>query len=300
VKQFEPTWRTWLESAAYRWILAGVAVLMLAGLWWLAVPSLRHAAPAVLATAPVMSAQIPHEAAPAEQAMPQLTSAPATVRALREKIAQGPLAGTVRDGELRCDAQGALVPDIGVRRRFDYYAQALGDAGQTQRVSREQIAVLVADDARTVCGGKAAEQAQRLWTAYSEIAVPASPTADRNALESVLAQRSTAREQALGPLWAQVFFGDDDAATQARMARNAPASAPEVPVRDAVAEAQLQEQWADWERRVAAARSEMQQISAGANTQATPAQLNALLDKWFAATERARAAAVLGLPVFES
>jgi hypothetical protein len=298
MKQFEPTLRLWLNRPVHCWILAGVVALLLAGRYWLGMPLAWHAAPMVAATAPAASAPPPGRVDTAPLT-PPLAMAPADVQALRSKIARGPLAGTVLDGELRCNPQNLLEPDAGVRRRFDYYAQVLGAAGEALRLSRQEIAELVGDDARAMCGSAAAEQAQGLWMAYSGINTAVAGTSDPQTLQTALAQRRAARDQALGPQWAQALFGDDDSAIQARLAGNTPAIAPEMPVRDPVAEAQLRAQWADWERRVAAAKGELQHLSPG-GAQPTPAQLSALLDKWFAATERARAAAVLGLPVFES
>ncbi|MGL4576274.1 MAG: lipase secretion chaperone [Burkholderiaceae bacterium] len=299
MREFEPTLATWWQRVAHRWLLAALVLLLLAALWVLVLAPQRAAPPAATQPAPKADAA----AIRVEAENPAASATFVEVAVLRQVLASGPLAGTQLDGEFRCDGAGGMVPDPGVRRRFDYYAQGLGDADQALRVTRDDIARLVGDDAHTACGAQAADQARQLWLAYSSIELPLANAAasELAALKAALEQRRALRIQALGPKWAPAFFGDDDAAevaASARSARGVPAAtAAALPVRDIAAEAALQAQWADWDRRIAAASAELQQISIG-SAQPTPAQITALLDHWFSATERARAAAVLGLPVY--
>ncbi|KPF68731.1 hypothetical protein IP84_08895 [beta proteobacterium AAP99] len=221
--------------------------------------------------------------------------------ALRARLASGPLAHSTPDGSLPCAAEG-LAPSIEVRRRFDWYSQALAARSAPDRLDAADIEALLAEDAQRACGERAAQQIRLLWRGYTAIAADSGA---RNAdLRARAAALRAAQQAQLGPLWADAFFGDDHRALEARLggavaagaaAGSAAPASPSASAQASAAVAELQARWADFDRRIAEAGREWQALAAqGA---ATPAQADALLNRWFSADERVRASALLNLPV---
>ncbi len=217
---------------------------------------------------------------------------------LRARLAAGPLAHSTPDGALPCAWQG-LAPSVEVRRRFDWYAQALASAATADRLDIDEIEVLLVQDAEASCGAGAAQEVRTLWRGYTAIAVRGE---SRSADLRTRAERLKAAQQTqLGPQWAEAFFGEDHRALEARLAGAGTApgrseeaqSSAQPEARAALAE--LQSRWADFDRRLAEAGREWQALAAQGG--ATPAQADALLNRWFSADERLRASALLNLPV---
>jgi lipase chaperone LimK len=131
---------------------------------------------------------------------------------------QGSLRGVQPDGGFRLDAQGRLMPDRAVRRRFDQLLTTLGEA------SIEELGALLQQQARTELGSEdGAAQVMAVWERYLQLQrqlAPAGgtgspPTADSLAL--ALQERARQRRLVLGNDWAEAFYGDEEAALQARL-----------------------------------------------------------------------------------
>jgi hypothetical protein len=225
--------------------------------------------------------------------------------ALRARLAAGPLANSTPDGSLPC-AAGGLAPSIEVRRRFDWYSQALAPSGAEDRLDTLEVEALLEQDAKAACGEVAAQQIRTLWRGYIAIAAePGARAADLGARASAL---KAAQQAQLGQQWAEAFFGDDHRALEARLGGAADTGAtaassaaslaltsPSASAQASAAVAELQARWADFDRRIAEAGREWRAL--GEQGAATPAQADALLNRWFSADERVRASALLNLPV---
>jgi hypothetical protein len=213
---------------------------------------------------------------------------------LRAALSQGPLQGTEPDGAFVCDAASGLRPDNGLRRRMDWYSQMLGP------MRGVELRALLVDDAKRLCGGAAAQLAGHLWDGYSGMTLPSS-TANATLGERLASAHQT-RVAALGPQWAAAFYEDDERAAAAMLSRNA-APLPSPSATPASPEAQqrmadLQTQWRDWDQRLAAAKSDLQNLRA-ASRELSPSQQHALLSQHFERADWPRAAALLGLPAPE-
>jgi hypothetical protein len=210
---------------------------------------------------------------------------------LRTALSQGSLQGTEPDGGFVCDAASGLRPDNGLRRRIDWYSQMLGP------VSGVELRSLLLDDAKRLCGDRAAQVAGRIWDGYSGMSLP--QTAVNATLEQRLASAHQARVAALGPQWAAAFYDDDERAAAEMLSRKtgpspSPGAAPDSPEAQQRM-ADLQTQWRDWDKRLATAKSDLQALRA-ASHEPSPSQLQALLSQHFERADWPRAAALLGLP----
>jgi lipase chaperone LimK len=274
--------------------LALAGALLLAGLLWRTwgeAPAVaRLEAPVPLAGA-VPAALSPQRVEAFDPGAP-LSTLPASLR------------DTEADGSWRADARGHLVLERAVRRRFDYWLSALGEA------TPEALAPRVLEAARRELPTLAADEVADLWARYLALqrhawqraVQPADPASWRTALE----ERQSVRRQTLGREAAEAFYGDEERALWdeilAREAgRPAPAQAEvQAPEHPQAAErvAEVEAQWADWERRLAAARVELARLR-GAPELSAP-QRAAAVDTWlarhFKAGEQIRVRALLGLP----
>lgn len=282
-------------------VACALAAAFALALWWgLAGRSHDDAAAATVAAGTAAPGQARGVALDAALPLPARVH---DLPALRMRLAAGPLAHSTPDGSLPCAGDG-LAPSIEVRRRFDWYSQALASSGAADRLDAVEIEALLEQDAKAACGEAAAQQIRTLWRGYTAIAAEVGTrSVDLRARAAAL---KAAQQAQLGPQWAEAFFGDDHRALQARLggstgAATAPASsAAPVPASQSsnaqasAAVAELQARWADFDRRIAEAEREWRALAAqGA---ATPAQADALLARWFSADERVRASALLNLP----
>lgn len=215
------------------------------------------------------------------------------------------LQGTEADGAWRADAQGQLVVDRALRRRFDYALSAIGEW------SAEAIGEQLLASARRELPPAAAQQLQALWQRYVALqrhgwqrAVrPADPSSWRPALE----ERQAVRRQWLGMAAAEAFFGDEERmlwrqvlALESGQAA-APEQAPAVPEHPQAAQrvAEVEAAWADWEQRLAAARRELQRLQAA--PELSELQRNDAMARWlaghFSASEQRRVQVLLGLAI---
>ena len=241
--------------------------------------------PSISASQPSAGSQAPH---PQGQAM-------ATWLAQ-----EGPLRGSSMDGSWSVNAQGQLVPDIALRRRFDYFLQLLGQ----QPI--ERISALVQTQAEQALSPAAARDVMQLWHRYLELQQVTFTTQvnpqDPQSISTALAERQMARRSALGRVWADAFYAQEEAQilqmTQASGPRTEtlidrstldPAALTRL--------AQEEAQQAQWQARLADARAELERLQSApelSDLQRQHAQ-QALLQR-FKAQERVRAAALLGLP----
>lgn len=312
----------------------GTALLLCGGLWW----SWSAQAPVAQAAAPLRPA-LPQATGLAETTPAPLDAAAAlrpdparaqrSVAQVRQALFErGSLRGVQPDGGFRLDAQGRLRPDRAVRRRFDQLLSTLGEA------TIEELGALLQQQARTELGSDdGAAQVMTVWERYLQLQrqlAPAgdtgsAPTADSLAL--ALQERTRQRRLVLGNDWAEAFYGDEEAALQARLstppsqaptgeqagtALPAAARAPQ-PGEDLTAlqrqreatlgpeaAARLQaldQAQAAWAENIQATRRALTRLQGAAELSALQRQqaIDQLIESRFAPEDRLRARAVLGL-----
>ena len=265
---------------------------------WLAGAQRPVAQAAVALTAPaatVAATPAPLTAAGVSGAVPQPGQpAQALPASLRD---------TEADGGWRADARGNLVVERAVRRRFDYWLSAVGEW------QPDAIGARVLEAARRDLPPPALQQLQVVWARYLDLqrhawqraARPADPATWRAALE----ERQSVRRQLLGRDWAEAFYADEEQALWAEIlavesGKAKPvAEPPPVPEHPQAAQrvAEVQAQWAQWERRLDEARGEMARLRAA--RELSDPQREQAVDAWLAqrfnAGEQLRVRALLGL-----
>lgn len=230
-------------------------------------------------------------------------------------------AGTSPSGDW-CVSDGTLRPCQGLRQRFEYYLLALGI------VPAGDIRALVDDEARRAQGDRIAGEIMSIWDRY--LALRSKPLRavfdqnDRSTWMPVFEERQALRRQIMGIAWADAFFAEEERHFRDYSARldagEPPAADPGAPVprmssghdpeavraervarygqagADRLAAADAA--WADWERRLGAARAEKArlmgdgQLSDVQRLQAMQAHVAAR----FTAEETKRVKALLDLP----
>lgn len=250
--------------------------------------SLRGAAKSA-ADAPAASASMPRPAA-----------------AVREHLfTKGSFAGTQLDGDWAIGADGRPQPNIQLRRRFENYLLALGEA------TLPEIRSLVEDDVRRAHGDVCAAEVMVIWDKYMQLRQHdfqrRFDQSDRSTWRPFFDELRSVRRQILGRDWAQAFFAAEEAEFEqfvAQLESGQPSPAdPGAPVpqmapgRDAAsvraervarygeAAAQRLEQadaeWADWERRLQAGRAEWARLKQ--SPELSDAQRRELMDRYIAA-----------------
>lgn len=308
----------------------GAALLLCGGLWgsWAA---RAPAAPEAVqlhtgaAAAPSPGA-LPHAAfdpVAALQADPTRArrSVAQVQRALFER---GSLRGVQPDGGFRLDAQGRLVPDRAVRRRFDQLLTTLGEA------TIEELGALLQQQARAELGREdGVAQVMAVWERYLQLQRQLAPGSasppSAEGLSLALQERARQRRLVLGNDWAEAFYGDEEAALQARFNRDGrptdtvpgdglPAVARAPQAGDDLAALQRQREatlgpeaaarlqaldqaQAAWTQKVAEVRRQITRLRGAAELSALQRQqaIEQLIESRFAPEEQRRARAVLGL-----
>lgn len=201
---------------------------------------------------------------------------------------EGSFAGTEPAGDW-CVNTGQLKPCPELRKRFEYYILGLGEVGI------EDIKVLVADEARKANGDALSQQIMSLWDKYWQLRNHPYRNkfdqSDRSTWMPVFEEQKAARRQLLGADWAKAFFEQDEATFQQYYAQlesgqppppdpgepvpqMAPGKDPAAVRAERVARygeaaadrlAKADEEWADWERRLAGARAEWDKLKAAPN-----------------------------------
>lgn len=179
---------------------AGVVVLTTAlagGVWWwtASAPSAaRHASSAAGTDAALRDGTAVDAATDAAQAA-------------ADPLATSSLRGTAVDGEVRFDASGALVLDVGLRRFFDYHLSLIGEWDLSKIREQLQRTLLARFDAARA--GTVLDHFDR-YTAYlqalsdSGIAEEADPARRLSAVRKL-------RHDRLGEAMAEGFFAAEDA-----------------------------------------------------------------------------------------
>lgn len=232
---------------------------------------------------------------------------------------EGSLRGTVPDGDWGVDPSGALRPSVALRRRFDYYLGALGEA------SVDELGALMLADATRDVGAEAAGRVREIWLRYVQLQQQRYEhqvqLGDRSSWEPALAERQLARRRILGPEWAEAFYRDEEEALRREMAATAsapepaaqslllggaPGTDPDVLHQQRVAQfgpeaaQRLRDEdaeWARWQQRVAQAYREVEALRRApelSNPQ-REAAVAAYLERHFDERERLRVQALLGL-----
>lgn len=179
---------------------AGVVVLtttLAGGVWWwtASAPSAaRHASSAAGTDAALRDGTAVDAATDAAQAV-------------ADPLATSSLRGTAVDGEVRFDASGALVLDVGLRRFFDYHLSLIGEWDLSKIREQLQRTLLARFDAARA--GTVLDHFDR-YTAYlqalsdSGIAEEADPARRLSAVRKL-------RHDRLGEAMAEGFFAAEDA-----------------------------------------------------------------------------------------
>lgn len=250
---------------------------------------------------PDAAAQLPVALPPADAGAPVLGTAVGPVGTALPTS----LRDTDPDGDWRVDAQGRLVVERAVRRRFDYWLSSLGER------SAEDLERQVLTQARQALPPAAAEQLAVVWRGYlavqrhawQRVVQPGQPGTWRVALE----ERQSVRRRLLGTAWAEAFYGDEQRRLWAQILAwesGQPLPADEagsaVPLHPQAAQrvAEVEAQWAQWEQRLAQARSEWARLVAAPELSAV--QRDEAMARWlaqrFTPSELVRVRALLGLP----
>lgn len=233
---------------------------------------------------------------------------------------EGSFAGTEPAGNW-CVTDQKLKPCPELRSRFEYYVLGLGE------VTIEEIRGLIQDEARRAHGDAMAAQIMAIWDKYWQVRTYAwrhkFVQADRSTWMPVFEEQRSVRRQILGQPWADAFFkedeqhfqeyyaqlesgqppppdpgepvpqmdpGKDPAAVRAeRVARYGEAAADRLDKADA--------DWADWERRLNAAKVEWERLQKATNLSDAQrkAEMSAYVKANFPADEQLRVQALLHL-----
>jgi len=262
----------------------------------------------------------PGIAADGEAGAPGRT-APLSVEEVRQRLFRsGSLAGTEAAGDW-CVSQSQLQPCVGLRHRFEYYILGLGE------VTVDALRMLVQDDAQRAQGPVLAGQIIAIWDKYWQLRGHSWRNRfdqnDRSTWLPVFEERRLVRRQILGTDWAAAFYADEEARFQAHHAQlesgqppppdpgepvpqMAPGKDPATVHAERVARygeaaaqrlAKADDEWADWQRRLAAARQEWQRLQAAANLSDAQRRqdMAQYVDQHFKADEHLRVEALLKL-----
>lgn len=201
---------------------------------------------------------------------------------------EGSFQGTEPNGDW-CTSTGKLSPCNGLRRRFEYYLLGMGE------VTVADIRTLVNDEARRANGEELGDAIMAMWDKYWRLRTHefrnAFVQSDRNTWMPAFEEQRMVRRQVLGEDWARAFFDDEEAKFKQYVAQAesgqppppdpgepvpqmAPGKDPAAVHAERVARygqdaanrlAKADEEWADWERRLAAARVEWERLKTSQN-----------------------------------
>ncbi len=309
-----------------RWITAGVVVL--AG--GLAV-SARWSASGSTATQPARQATAwawlqPGAGTTASEVVADTPSPrPADVRSpdtLRAVLYQGSFSGTQAFGSWCARTASTLTPCLGLRERFEYYINGLGE------ISVAEVRALIEDEARKANGAQLAQQIMAIYDKYWDVRNHTYrhnvDMADISSWMPALQEAQQYRKQILGEDWAKAFYAEDDQefiATYQRASTGSPpppSSSDPVPLPSMNKDAQairsermarygaevtaqleaLDAQQGQFDQQVALARAEWSRLQAQPNLSELDrdAQLHQFISTHFDAHNRKRATALARLP----
>jgi lipase chaperone LimK len=247
-----------------------------------------------------------------------------TADAARAHVQQVLEHGSLRDSALDGDwgrwAEGQLLPSRSLRQRFDYLLTALGEADVAQ------LRHWIEQDVTAQMSADAARQVLAVWDRYIALQQHRfrhqPKVADPSTWQAALGERSQIRQQLLGRDWAQAFYAEEEAnlaqhleqRTAAAPLRSEPEAATLLAAAPGADAQQLHAQrvqqfgpeaadrlhaedqaWADWERRLGAARQAIEALAAAPELSAPQRQQaqEQQLAQHFSGTELTRARALL-------
>lgn len=241
---------------------------------------------------------------------------------VREQLLRkGSLAGTEPAGDWCVSRDQKLQPCNALRLRFEYYLLGIGEVGTNELRS------LVQDESLRANGAALTSEVMALWDHYWQLRTYAWKNhidpSDRSTWLPVVEELHAVRQQILGAAWATAFFADDEAAFRADYARletglarpadmgdpvpqmSAGADAAAVTAArvarygEAAAErlAQVDNEWANWDKRLNLARSEWARLQQAANLSdpQRKAAMTGYVQANFNLEERRRVLALLNL-----
>jgi len=282
-----------------------VALLVGAALAWAWRWSERDAAEPAPAASRSMSAPL------ATLPAPQATGASAAIAARRPldfehwMLTQSSLRGADFDGAWDVDAQGRLHPTMALRRRFDQLLTLAGEA------TLDDITAYIGHDVRELAGADAAARVLDVWQRYLALQRYAFHTQadpqDRSTWGAALAERQQARRTLLGEEVAAAFYADEERQL-AQLLSQPTAQGMQAMQAAAIDKATLADDarerldredaaWADWQRRLGAARGEIDTLRAAqqlSDLQKREA-IDAVIARGFDAQEAVRVRALLHL-----
>lgn len=245
--------------------------------------------------------------------------------AVRKVVLQsGVLQGTQPAGDWAVGPDGKLHPSNSLRKRFEYYLLALGDA------TPQELRALIQDEARAAHGDQLTaailDVFDKYWALRNHAPRYRLDLNDRSTWDPAFAEQKELRRQYLGAEWAEAFFKDEEDyfVQQQALVENKPGSEkfkdPGLPVPQQVAGKdpaavraervalygedaakrldQADAEWADWEKRLAAAKAEWQRLSSAPELSGPQRKqaIDQYVQEHFKADELLRVRALLNLP----
>jgi lipase chaperone LimK len=220
-------------------------------------------------------------------------------------LANTSLAGTQPDGDWGVDAQGQLKASRALRQRFDYYLSLIGE------MPLADIQALVLQAAKQSLKEPALGQVMALWDRYVQLQKHAWKHAidlrQSATWSAALTERQIVRRQMLGADVAQAFYADEERELQEMLARlnsgQGSAVVSTEPTQSVLhpqasqREAEVNAQWQQWDRRIAAARQQIQAITQAPELSAPQRQqaIEQYISGQFQGTELIRARSLLGV-----
>lgn len=263
----------------------------------------------------------PADAPEAHEASASAAAVALTPDQVRDRLFRtGSLAGTEPAGDW-CINGGKLKPCIGLRHRFEYYILGLGE------VTIQDLRTLVKDEVTRAHGIDLGDQIMAVWDKYWQLRNHSYRNTfvqnDRSTWMPVFEEQRTVRRQILGMAWAEAFFNDDEAHFREYHAQLESGQPPPPDPGEAVpqmapgkdpaavraervarygeaAAARLDkadEEWADWQRRLASARVEWDRLRAAGNLSETQRrqEMDSYIKANFKSDEHLRVQALLRL-----
>ncbi|MFZ5529392.1 MAG: lipase secretion chaperone [Pseudomonadota bacterium] len=252
-------------------------------------------------------------------AVPQAEQVRTPEQVRQRLFREGSFAGTEPSGEWCVTTDKLLKPCKGLRGRFEYYILGLGE------VSIAEIRGLIQDEARIAHGDKLATEITDLFDKYWKIRTYDWKNQfvqnDRNTWMPVFEEQRSVRRQLLGQAWAEAFYADDEKNFLAYFNQLESGQAPPPDVGEPVPQMAagkdpaavraeraarygedaadrleaVDKQWEEWDRRLAAARSEWERLKAANNLSDSQrqAEMQRYVDENFQDKDRIRAKALI-------
>lgn len=151
---------------------------------------------------------------------------------LRALLQAGSFAGTSSRGSWCVNGMGSLDPCLGLRERFEYHINGLGE------ISEAEVRALIEDEARRDVGGLLASQIMslydRYWVVRNHPLRQRVDMSDPGTWLLALREAKAVRREFLGEAWARAFYAEEEQELIATHERVAAGSAPAATDRDPV------------------------------------------------------------------